>query len=222
MKFAEGSAIIEMGDTKVICTATVENKVPAHLAGLGEGWITAEYAMLPRATPHRSMRDSVKGKISGRSHEIQRLIGRSLRAVVDLKRLGERTIILDCDVLHADGGTRTAAITGSFIALVQALKTLFGGKKITGLLVKDFLAGVSVGIVEGTSVLDLCFFEDSQAEVDMNVIMTGSGKFVEVQGTAEHSTFTKSQLDELIQMSQIGIQKLISIQKQILNIESFI
>ncbi len=221
MRNAEGSVHITMGGTELICTATVDSKVAPHLKDIGGGWITAEYAMLPRSSAQRVTRDGMAGKVSGRSQEIQRLIGRSLRAVVDLKRLGDRTIILDCDVIQADGGTRTAAITGSFIALVQSLIQLKKDGKIPEIPIYDFLAAVSVGIVEGVPVLDLCYLEDSQAEVDMNVVLTGKGNFVEVQGTAEHATFSKGQMDDLLNLAKKGIGELIQIQKNLLEIEKF-
>ncbi len=220
MKYAEGSALIEVGDTKVVCTASVEDKVPQFLKGQGKGWVTAEYGMLPRATSERSQREAAKGR-SGRTYEIQRLIGRAHRAVVDLAALGERTIWLDCDVIQADGGTRTAAITGSFVALVDALAGLFGGEAgepgaSAGLPVKDFIAATSVGVVDGELVLDLSFDEDSRASVDMNVVMTGSGKIVEVQGTAEGSPFSKTDLDRMLRLAKAGIEELIGLQKQAL------
>lgn len=216
LKFPEGSALIEMGDTKVICTATIEEKVPPFLKGENKGWITAEYAMLPRATESRTQRDSVKGKISGRSSEIQRLIGRSLRSVVDLSALGERTIWIDCDVIQADGGTRTAAINGSFIALYQALTLLVKEEKIPEIPVNDFLAAVSVGIVDSGYMLDLTFEEDSCAEVDMNVVMTGNGHFVEVQGTAEKVPYSREALARLLELAEKGIGEIIEYQKSVL------
>jgi len=216
IKHAEGSVFIEMGNTKVICTATVEDKVPPFLKGEERGWITAEYSMLPRSTRERTVREVAKGRVGGRTHEIQRLIGRSLRSVVDLTALGERTIWLDCDVIQADGGTRTASITGSFVALVDALEYLREAEIISTLPVIDFLAAVSVGKVDGEIVLDLCFEEDSRAQVDMNVVMTGSGKIVEVQGTAEQYPFTRSELDIMLEYANKGIAELIAIQKQVL------
>lgn len=209
---AEGSVLIEVGNTKVICTATIEDKVPPFLRGQGEGWVTAEYSMLPRATAVRNPRESARGRISGRTHEIQRLIGRSLRSVVDLKALGERTIWLDCDVIQADGGTRTAAITGAFIALVDALRTLDSGE--AGL--KEYLAAVSVGIVDGEPVLDLDYAEDFAAEVDFNVVMTQSGRIVEVQGTAEGQPFTRAQMNELMDLAEKGIFELMELQRNLL------
>lgn len=216
IKPAEGSCLIEVGDTKVICTASVEGKVPPFLRGLEEGWVTAEYGMLPRATSGRSSREASRGRVGGRTHEIQRLIGRSLRAVVDLKALGERTVWLDCDVVQADGGTRTASITGAFVALVDALKWLKREGKITGWPIRDFVAATSVGIVDNRILLDLTYEEDSRASVDVNVVMTGEGKFVEVQGTAEEHPFTKSEMDKLIDLAKKGIEKLIAIQKEVL------
>ena len=210
---AEASALIEVGNTRVLCAASVEETVPSFLRGSGKGWVTAEYAMLPRATNTRSPREVSKGRQSGRTMEIQRLIGRSLRTVVDMQLLGERSIILDCDVLQADGGTRTAAITGAYIALASAIGQLlkFGTLKKSPLI--DSVAATSVGIIKGVPMLDLCYQEDSQAEVDMNVVMTGSGKFVEVQATAEKSAFDDVQLGELLGLARIGIADLISIQK---------
>ena len=210
---AEASALIEVGNTRVLCAASVEETVPSFLRGSGKGWVTAEYAMLPRATNTRSPREVSKGRQSGRTMEIQRLIGRSLRTVVDMQLLGERSIILDCDVLQADGGTRTAAITGAYIALASAIGQLlkFGTLKKSPLI--DSVAATSVGIINGVPMLDLCYQEDSQAEVDMNVVMTGSGKFVEVQATAEKSAFDDVQLGELLGLARIGISGLISIQK---------
>ncbi len=213
---AEGSVFIKMGNTWVIVACTVEEKVPPFLKGLGEGWITAEYAMLPRATPERTVRESVTGRLSGRSQEIKRLIGRSLRAVVDLEKLGERTIIVDCDVVQADGGTRTAAITGGFIALYDALQFLHEQGKIEEVPIKDYLAAVSVGLVGGLPLLDLCFEEDFEASVDMNVVMTGSGNLVEVQGTAEKGTFTRKELNELLDLAEKGIMELVEVEKKIL------
>ncbi len=219
MKHAEGSVLIEMGDTRVICAASVEEKVPPFLKGTGTGWVTAEYSMLPRSTHTRMIRDVVKGRINGRTQEIQRLIGRSLRAVVDLGALGERTIWIDCDVVQADGGTRCAAITGAFIALYDAVQFLMKTGAISKNPIKDYLAAVSVGIYRGVPVLDLNFEEDSNAEVDMNVVMTGSGRFVEIQGTAEKSPFDKETLDRLLALAAKGIRELISFQRRILEAE---
>lgn len=215
-KFAEGSVLMEMGDTKVICTATIEDKVPPFLKGENKGWISAEYSMLPRATAVRTVRESSKGKLAGRTQEIQRLIGRALRSIVDLDALGERTIWLDCDVIQADGGTRTASITGSFVALVDALNKLVDQKKLEKIPVIDYLAAVSVGKVDNEVLLDLNFNEDSKAQVDMNVVMTGTGKIVEIQGTAEEYPFTKSELDILLDYARKGIEDLILAQKQVL------
>lgn len=208
---AEGSVLIEIGNTKVICTATVEDRVPPFLRGQGEGWITAEYSMLPRATSVRNIRESSRGRVGGRTHEIQRLIGRSLRSVVDLKTLGERTIWLDCDVIQADGGTRTASITGAFIAMSDALRKIDGN-----IAVKEYLAAISVGIVNGTPVLDLDYAEDFAAQVDFNVVMTQSGKIVEVQGTAEGLPFSRAEMDRLMDLGEMGIGKLIETQQELL------
>jgi len=216
MKYAEGSALIEMGDTKIICTASIENKVPPFLVGKNKGWITAEYSMLPRSTESRMIRDATKGKINGRSLEIQRLIGRSLRAVVDLNGLGERTIWVDCDVINADGGTRTAAITGAFISLCQALQFLKAKKIIPVLYLKDYLGAISVGIADGAPVLDLNYGEDSHCEVDMNVVMTGRGHFVELQATAEGRAFTDEQYSSMIGLAKKGIKQIIEMEKKIL------
>ncbi|MBI5193172.1 MAG: ribonuclease PH [Nitrospirae bacterium] len=216
IKFAEGSALIEVGDTKVICTATIEEKVPPHLKDKNKGWVTAEYSMLPRSTHSRIARESAKGKIGGRTHEIQRLIGRVLRSVVDLEKLGERTIWIDCDVIQADGGTRTASITGSFVALADAIKYAQKKGLIGDIPLKDYLAAVSVGIIDGEPVLDLNYSEDSTAEVDMNIVMTGKGKFVEVQGTAEGAPFSKTQMEGLISLAKHGIEELIAIQHKLI------
>jgi ribonuclease PH len=213
---AEGSVLIEMGNTRVICTATIEDKVPPFMKDQKRGWITAEYSMLPRATQTRIVRDSSTGRISGRTHEIQRLIGRTLRSVVDLSSLGERTIWIDCDVIQADGGTRTAAITGSFICLSDALRYALRNGLIEKIPIKDYLAAISVGIVNGEPRLDLCYLEDSIAEVDMNIVMTGSGRFVEIQGTAEGMTFSKATLDSLLTLAEEGIQNLIALQKKLM------
>jgi ribonuclease PH len=210
---AEGSVLIEAGNTRVLCAASVEDTVPSFLRGSGKGWITAEYAMLPRATATRTPREVTKGRPSGRTMEIQRLIGRSLRSVIDLDALGERTVLLDCDVIQADGGTRTAAITGASIALSLALRQLvkFGALKRSPM--RDFVAATSVGVVAGVPMLDLCYQEDSQAEVDMNVVMTGAGRFVEVQATAEKTPFDDAQLAELLSLARKGIQELIALQR---------
>jgi len=218
LKFAEGSVLIEMGDTKVICAATVEERVPPFLAGKGKGWMTAEYAMLPRSSRKRIQRESSAGKVGGRTHEIQRLIGRSLRAVTDLGALGERTIYIDCDVLQADGGTRTASITGAYIAVYETLRSLVQKGAIKSIPLLDFVAAVSVGVVGGRALLDLNYDEDSTAEVDMNIIMTGDGRFVEVQGTAESEPFSKDSLAELVSLASSGISELSLIQKKALGI----
>lgn len=214
-KYPAGSVLIEMGNTKVICAASIEERVPFFLRGTGEGWIAAEYSLLPSATATRTQREAVRGKQSGRTQEIERLIGRSLRSVVDTKAIGERTIMIDCDVIQADGGTRTAAITGAFVALVEACATFY--KKGNIFPVKDFVAAISVGIShEGDPVLDLCYEEDSQAIVDMNVVMTGEGKFIEIQGTGEGRPFSQAELSSLLQLGEKGCRELISYQKDIL------
>ncbi|MEK8033103.1 ribonuclease PH [Ideonella sp. DXS29W] len=211
-RHAEGSVLIEFGDTRVLCTASVEERVPPHKKGSGEGWVTAEYGMLPRSTHTRSDREAARGKQSGRTQEIQRLIGRSLRAVFDLKLLGERTITLDCDVLQADGGTRTAAITGAYVAAQDAVSVLLAQGKIAVSPVLDSVAAVSVGIVEGTPLLDLEYTEDSGCDTDMNVVMTGRGGFVEVQGTAEGVAFSRAEMDALLALATQGIQQLTAAQ----------
>jgi ribonuclease PH len=213
IKHAEGSALIEVGETRVICTASVEERVPPFLKGQGEGWITSEYGMLPRATGTRMQREASKGKPSGRTHEIQRLIGRSLRAVVDLRGLGERTLWIDCDVIQADGGTRTASITGAFVAMVDALRHLKAQGAFTELPIHDFVAATSVGKVGGQVLLDLNYEEDSQAEVDMNIVKTGRGLFVEVQGTAEDQPFSGEELQSLMEAADKGIRELVALQK---------
>ncbi len=212
-RHAEGSVLIEFGDTKVLCTASVEEKVPPHKRGSGEGWVTAEYGMLPRATHTRSDREAARGKQSGRTQEIQRLIGRSLRCVVDLKKLGERTISLDCDVIQADGGTRTAAITGAFVAAHDAVNWLLERKLVAASPIRDHVAAVSVGIVAGTPLLDLEYVEDAACDTDMNVVMTGAGGFVELQGTAEGAAFSRVELDALMRLAEQGIAELIEAQK---------
>ena len=211
---AEGSALIKVGHTHVLCAASVEDTVPPFLRNSGKGWVTAEYAMLPRATSKRTPREVNKGRPSGRTHEIQRLIGRSLRSVVDMAALGERTVVLDCDVLQADGGTRTAAITGAFVALVTALRQLVEFKALKTMPVRQYLAATSVGLVGGVPMLDLCYEEDSRADVDMNLVMTGDGQFVEVQATAEHSPFSDSQMAALVALGRAGIAQLIEAQKR--------
>ena len=214
IRAAEGSVLIEMGDTKVICTATVDNSVPPFLRGKGTGWVTAEYAMLPRSSYQRIQRE--RSKVGGRTHEIQRLIGRSLRSVVDMIALGERSVLIDCDVVQADGGTRTASITGAYVALADALRHIKRQGLIETTPLMDFLAAISVGIVGGTPMLDLCYAEDSGAEVDMNLVMTGKGKIVEVQGTAEGEPFSKSELAKLLALGEKGIKALVKKQKDLL------
>jgi ribonuclease PH len=213
---AEGSVLIEVGNTRVICTASIEESVPTFLRNTGKGWVTAEYGMLPRSTLTRSARESARGRIGGRTHEIQRLIGRSLRAVTDLQRLGERSILLDCDVIQADGGTRTASITGAFVALGLALGKLVQAGTLSAVPLKDFVAAVSVGIVDGEPLLDLCYEEDSGADVDMNFVMTAGNKFVEVQATAEHQVFDETQLKNMIALAQHGLKSLLARQQSIL------
>jgi ribonuclease PH len=215
-KYAEGSILIEIGETKVICNATVDEKVPPFMKGQGKGWITAEYSMLPRATGQRNQREAIKGKLTGRTMEIQRLIGRALRSVVNLEVLGERTITLDCDVIQADGGTRTTSITGAFIAMAIAMDKLMEGNKIQKFPITDYLASVSVGIINGQGCLDLNYIEDSSAKVDMNVVMTGEGKFVEVQGTGEDAPFSKAELQSMLDLAEQGIHSFITKQKQVL------
>jgi ribonuclease PH len=213
---AEGSALIEVGNTRVICTASIEESVPAFMKGSGKGWITAEYSMLPRSTLTRTPREASRGRQSGRTHEIQRLIGRALRAVVDLKHLGERTITLDCDVIQADGGTRTASITGAFVALGLAMEKLVEAGTLSAAPIRDFVAAVSVGMVEGAILLDLCYEEDSQAEVDLNFVMTGGRKIVEVQATAEQHPFDEVQLKQMMDFAARGIELLIAKQRSVL------
>ena len=215
-KHAEGSVLIEMGDTKVICTASVEEKVPPFLKGKGTGWVTAEYAMLPRATHDRSPRESVKGKQGGRTLEIQRLVGRALRAVIDTGRLGERTIWIDCDVIQADGGTRTASITGSFIALADAIAVLRKKDLLKVNPLSDYLAAISIGKVGGQVMVDLAYEEDSHAEVDLNLVMTGAGQYVEVQGTAERTPFNKKDMDEFLDLGWGAIRELVDLQKSLI------
>jgi ribonuclease PH len=215
-KHAEGSALITVGGTVVVCAASVEEKVPPFLRNTGRGWVTAEYAMLPRATTTRTKRESSAGKVGGRTHEIQRLIGRSLRAVTDLAALGERTIWIDCDVLEADGGTRTASITGAYVALAHALEKLRAAGALAAVPLRDHVAAVSVGVVDDGILLDLCYAEDSRAEVDMNLVVTGAGKLVEIQGTAEGEPFSWHRLEELATLARAGIQSLIALQEQAL------
>jgi len=213
---AEGSALIEVGNTRVICTATVEETVPSFLKGAGKGWITAEYSMLPRATLTRTPREAARGRVSGRTHEIQRLIGRALRAVVDLKRLGERTITLDCDVIQADGGTRTASITGAFVAMGLALEKMIDAGTLTSAPIRDYVAAISVGVVDGAILLDLCYEEDSRADVDLNFVMTGGRKIVELQATAEQHPFDDNQLKKMMDYAAKGIDSLVARQQSIL------
>ena len=215
--YAEGSVLIEFGGTKVLCTASVEEKVPGHKKGSGEGWVTAEYGMLPRATHTRSDREAARGKQSGRTQEIQRLIGRSMRTVFDLKKLGERTIYLDCDVIQADGGTRTAAITGAFVAAHDAVSKLIADGKLKESPIIDHVAAISVGIVQGSPLLDLEYIEDVACDTDMNVVMTGAGNFVEVQGTAEGAAFTRAEMDALLGLADQGIRELVGMQKHSLS-----
>jgi ribonuclease PH len=218
LKHPEGSVLIEVGDTKVICTATVEGKVPPFMRDKGKGWVTAEYSMLPRATHTRGAREASRGKVGGRTHEIQRLIGRSLRSIVDLAKLGERTVWVDCDVIQADGGTRTASITGSYVALYDALRFLKEEGQLDNIPLTDSLAAVSVGIVDGAVSLDLNYEEDSAAEVDMNFVMTGSGKYVEIQGTAEEAPFSKGEMAAMSEMAGEGVARLTEIQKKTLGL----
>jgi ribonuclease PH len=213
---AEGSALIEIGNTRVLCAASVEETVPQFLRNSGKGWVTAEYSMLPRATVTRTAREVTKGRISGRTHEIQRLIGRSLRAVIDAAALGERTVIVDCDVIQADGGTRTASITGAFVAMSLALRKLSNFKAVKRIPIRDHVAATSVGMVNATPMLDLCYEEDSAAEVDMNIVITGAGQFVELQATSEKRPFDDAQLSSLLELGRKGVQELIAIQKQVL------
>ncbi len=212
--YPEGSVLIEVGNTRVLCNATVEDKVPRFLAGKGKGWVTAEYSLLPRSTQDRNSREAARGKQSGRTQEIQRLIGRSLRSIVDLEALGEKSVTIDCDVLQADGGTRTASITGGFVALALALAKVCPKDKPFPL--KDFCAAISVGAVDGKEMLDLCYSEDANADVDMNIVMTGAGNFVEIQGTGEEHTFTKAQLDKFLDLGEKGCKNLIASQKKVL------
>ena len=216
LAFAEGSALITLGRTRVLCAATLEDRVPQWMRGRGTGWVTAEYAMLPRATQERTQREAARGRIGGRTHEIQRLIGRALRSIVDLRRLGERTVVVDCDVLQADGGTRTAAITGAYVALAVALMRAFDAGQPATWPLRAMLAAVSVGYVDGLAALDLAYEEDSRAEVDMNVAMTDAGEFVEVQGTAEGRPFSRAQLDELLGLAEAGIRRLFDVQRDAL------
>lgn len=220
MKFAEASCLVEWGDTRVICTATVEERVPPFLRNSGTGWVTAEYGMLPRSSRQRIEREATKGRLGGRTQEIQRLIGRSLRSVVDLRRLGERTVILDCDVLQADGGTRCASITGSFVALVDVLRHLRRQGVLADVPVTDFVAAASVGMVKGRPVLDLNYTEDASADVDMNVVMTGHGAFIELQGTAERRPFSQADLQQLLRFARRGIRQLLALQRRALGLSA--
>ena len=220
MKFAEASCLVEWGQTHVICTATVEEKVPPFLRGRGTGWVSAEYGMLPRSSAQRIEREAVKGRLGGRTQEIQRLIGRSLRTVVDLKALGERSVLIDCDVIQADGGTRCASITGSFVALALALRRLRRQGALASVPIRDFVAATSVGMVQGRAVLDLNYAEDAGAEVDMNVVMTGRGGFVELQGTAERHPFHGQDLTQLLRLAQQGIRQLLTLQRRALGVTS--
>lgn len=215
-KYAEGSVLIEVGDTKVICNATVEERVPPFLKGTGKGWVTAEYSMLPRATGVRNIREAARGKLTGRTMEIQRLIGRAMRSVIDLEALGERTITIDCDVIQADGGTRTSSMTGAFVAMVDALNSLVEKKMLTTIPLRDFVAAISVGRVNGEIMLDLNYTEDSVAEVDMNIVMTGSGEFVELQGTGEEASFSRQDLEQILNYGEKGVKELIALQKSAL------
>lgn len=220
IKHAEGSVLIEVGDTKVICTASIEDKVPPFLKGTGEGWITGEYNMLPRSTATRKVRDIARLKQDGRTMEIQRLIGRALRSVVDLKALGEKTIWLDCDVIQADGGTRTTSITGAFVALVDAINKIHRHKPFKVYPIREFVCATSVGIVNGEKMIDLCYEEDSSAQVDMNIVGTGNGEFVEIQGTGEEAPFSRKDLNELLDLGERGIKQIIQIQKDILKMDA--
>lgn len=216
LKHPQGSVLMEMGDTKLICTAMIENRVPHFLRGKGKGWVTGEYSMLPGSTQNRKIRNAARGKIDGRTQEIQRLIGRSLRGVVDLEKLGERTLWVDCDVIQADGGTRTAAITGAFVAVVEALHWLYNEGGIEEIPLKSFMSAISVGIVEDIPMLDLAYTEDYKAQVDMNVVMTDENEFIEIQGTGEGSSYSKEQLDDLLELAEKGNRKLIEKQKEAL------
>jgi ribonuclease PH len=217
LKYAEGSALISLGNTRVLCAATIEDKVPQWMKGRGTGWVTAEYSMLPRATQERTQREASKGRLGGRTHEIQRIIGRALRAVTDMAKLGERTVWLDCDVLQADGGTRTAAVTGAWVALALALSQSFDKKDLRKWPLTGQIAATSVGIVAGSPLLDLAYDEDSRAEVDMNVFMTDAGKFTELQGTAEATPFSRSELDVLLGLAESGIRQLLAAQRAVLD-----
>jgi ribonuclease PH len=219
-KYAEGSVLIEVGETKVICTASIEDKVPGFLKGKGEGWITCEYNMIPRATHVRKPRDISRLKMDGRTMEIQRLIGRALRSVVDLKAIGERTVWIDCDVIQADGGTRTSSITGAFVALVDAVNKIHKKAPFSVYPIREFVSAVSVGVVNGEKMVDLCYEEDSKAKVDMNIIMTDAGEFVEIQGTGEESPFSREELNQLLALGEKGIKQVIQVQKDTLKMDS--
>ena len=212
---AEGSALIEVGNTRVVCTASIEEGVPQFLRNSGRGWVSAEYGMLPRSTLTRTPREAARGRVGGRTHEIQRLIGRSLRAVTDMEKLGERTILIDCDVIQADGGTRTASITGAFVALAHACQKLVEARTLNTLPLRDSVAAVSVGVVQGTPLLDLCYEEDSQADVDMNIVMTGKGQFIEVQASAERQVFDQDQLQTMISLARKGLHELLKKQNSV-------
>lgn len=216
LKHPQGSVLMEMGDTKIICSAMIEDRIPPFLKGTGTGWLTGEYSMLPGSTKNRKVRDSSRGRVEGRSQEIQRLIGRSLRGVIDLSHIGERTIWIDCDVIQADGGTRTASITGGFVALIDALNWLYDRGEIEYIPVSNFVSAISVGIVGGVALLDLCYDEDHRATVDMNIIMTDNGELVEIQGTGEKGTFTKDQLYQLLELAEKGNRELIAKQREVL------
>lgn len=220
LPYAEGSVLIEMGETRVVCSASVEDRLPPFLRNSGQGWITAEYSMLPRATQQRTAREIGRGGPSGRTHEIQRLIGRSIRAAANMKLLGERTISLDCDVLQADGGTRTAAITGAYVAFALAVNKLLGAGKITRSIITNEVAAISVGVVQGSPLLDLKYDEDSRAEVDMNVVCTGDGRFIEVQGTAEREPFSREQMDNLLELARQGLNSLVLLQRETIQTHS--
>ncbi|MBE6072741.1 MAG: ribonuclease PH [Clostridium butyricum] len=219
-KYAEGSVLIEVGDTKVLCNVSIEEKVPPFLKGKGEGWITAEYNMLPRSTETRKIRDIARLKIDGRTMEIQRLIGRALRSVVDLKALGEKTLWIDCDVIQADGGTRTTSISGAFIALVDAVNKMHKVKPFKVYPIRNFVAATSVGILNDEKILDLCYLEDSEAKVDMNVVMTEEGQFIEIQGTGEEAPYTRDELNQLIDIAEKGIKQMIQVQKDALKMDA--
>ena len=220
LEHPEGSALIDIGKTRVVCSASIEDGVPPFLRGSNQGWVTAEYGMLPRSAARRIVRESTKGRVSGRTHEIQRLIGRSMRAVTNLAYLGEQTIFIDCDVIQADGGTRTAAITGGYVALYDALRRIGGDRLIEAGLVTDLVGAVSVGVVQGSALVDLTYDEDAHAEVDMNVVMTGSGTFIEIQGTAERSPFSETKLNSMLTLAKKAIEEIIDIERTVLQTDS--